>query len=48
MTHRRRLADAGGLPSLKEIELLLKLERQLETQETLEHLAELTREVASS
>jgi hypothetical protein len=31
--HRRRLARSGELPSLKEIELLLKLERQLEAQE---------------
>jgi hypothetical protein len=42
--HRRRLASAGELPSLKEIELLLKLERQVETQETLERLNALTRE----
>jgi hypothetical protein len=43
--HRRRLARSGELPSLKEIELLLKLERQLEAQEELEHLNALTREV---
>jgi len=43
--HRRRLANSGELPSLKEIELLLKLERQVEAQETLEHLTALTREV---
>jgi hypothetical protein len=42
--HRRRLARSGGLPSLKEIELLLKLERHL-AQEELEHLNALTREV---
>jgi hypothetical protein len=42
--HRRRLANSGELPSLKEIELLLKLERQLEAQEELEHLNALTRE----
>ena len=42
--HRRRLANAGELPSLKEIELLLKLERQLEATETLERLRALTRE----
>jgi hypothetical protein len=42
--HRRRLASAGELPSLKEIELLLKLERQVETKETLERLNTLTRE----
>jgi hypothetical protein len=34
--HRRRLANAGELPSLKEIELLLKLEQQVETQASLE------------
>jgi hypothetical protein len=43
--HRRRLASSGDLPSLKEIELLLKLERRVETQETLEYLTALTREV---
>ena len=43
--HRRRLASAGELPSLKEIELLIKLERQVEAQETLERLTALTREV---
>jgi hypothetical protein len=43
--HRRRLASSGDMPSLKEIELLLKLERQLEAQETLEYLTALTREV---
>ena len=42
--HRRRLANAGELPSPKEIELLLKLERQLEAQEELEYLNALTRE----
>ena len=41
--HRRRLAKAGELPSLKEIELLLKLERQVDAQEELEHLNALTR-----
>lgn len=45
--HRRRLANAGDLPSLKEIELLLKLERQVEAQETLERLRALTRESAN-
>jgi hypothetical protein len=44
--HRRRLANAGDLPSLKEIELLLKLEREIEAQEELEHLNALTREVS--
>jgi hypothetical protein len=43
--HRRRLASSGDLPSLKEIELLLKLERQVEAQEELEHLNALTREI---
>ena len=43
--HRRRLASGGELPSLKEIELLIKLERQVEAQETLERLTALTREV---
>ena len=43
--HRRRLASAGELPSLKEIELLIKLERQVEAQETLERLTALTREL---
>lgn len=43
--HRRRLASAGELPSLKEIDLLLKLEREVETQETLERLNALTRDV---
>ena len=42
--HRRRLASAGELPSLKEVELLFKLERQVESQETLERLNALTRE----
>jgi hypothetical protein len=37
--HRRRLANAGELPSLKEIELLLKLERHVESKETLEPYA---------
>jgi hypothetical protein len=46
--HRRRLAKAGELPSLKEIELLIKLEREVEAQETLEHLNALTREPASA
>jgi hypothetical protein len=36
--HRRRLANAGELPSLKEIELLLKLEQKVEAQEMLERL----------
>jgi hypothetical protein len=44
--HRRRLANAGELPSLKEIELLLKLERHVESKETLERLRALTREVS--
>jgi hypothetical protein len=44
--HRRRLASAGDLPSLKEIELLLKLEREVEAQEELEHLNALTREAS--
>jgi len=43
--HRRRLASGGELPSLKEIELLIKLERQVEAQETLERLTALTREL---
>jgi hypothetical protein len=43
--HRRRLASSGDLPSLKEIELLLKLEREVGTQEELEYLNALTREV---
>jgi hypothetical protein len=42
--HRRRLASSGDLPSLKEIELLLKLEREVEAREELEHLSALTRE----
>ena len=42
---RGRLASADELPSLKEIELLLKLEQQVEAQETLEPLNALTREV---
>jgi hypothetical protein len=46
--HRRRLASADDLPSLKEIALLLKLERQVEAQETLERLNALTREVDPS
>jgi len=45
--HRRRLANAGELPSLKEIDLLLKLEQQVEAQETLERLNALTRGSAS-
>jgi len=44
--HRRRLASATELPSLKAIELLLKLEQQLEAQETLERLNALTRQLA--
>jgi hypothetical protein len=44
--HRRRLASAGDLPSLKEIALLLRLERQVEARETLERLNALTREVS--
>ncbi len=43
--HRQRLTKPGDLPSLKEIELLLKLERELEAQETLKRLNALTREV---
>jgi len=43
--HRRRLANSDDLPSLKEIELLLKLEREVEAQEELERLTALTREV---
>src|SRR6266508_831163 len=43
--HRRRLAHASDLPSLTEIALLLKLERQVEAQETVERLKALTREV---
>jgi len=42
---RLRLTGEGDLPSLKEIELLLKLERQLEAKETLERLNALTRKV---
>lgn len=42
--HRERLTRSGELPSLKELELFLKLERELDTQETLEHLNALTRE----
>ena len=41
--HRERLALAGDLPSLKDIELLIKLERQLESAETVERLNDLTR-----
>ena len=44
--HRRQLASTGEVPSLKEIELLLKLEQQVEAQETLERLNALTREVS--
>jgi hypothetical protein len=44
--HRRRLANAGELPSLKEIDLLLKLEQEVEAQEALERLNALTREVS--
>jgi hypothetical protein len=44
--HRRRLASTGELPSLKEIELLMKLERAVEADETLERLNALTREIA--
>jgi len=43
--HRRRLARASDLPSLREIALLLKLERQVEARETVERLNALTREV---
>jgi len=43
--HRRRLASAGELPSLKEIELLLKLEREIEADETLERPNALSREL---
>jgi predicted RNA polymerase sigma factor len=42
--HRRRLANTDELPSLKEIELLMKLERAVEADETLERLNALTRE----
>jgi hypothetical protein len=42
--HRERLADGGELPSLKEIELLMKLERQLEAAEMIEQANALTRE----
>ena len=41
--HRRRLAHADELPSLKEIALLMKLERMVETDEMLEQLNALTR-----
>ena len=41
--HREQLATADELPSLKEIELLMKLERQLEVAETVERLNALTR-----
>jgi hypothetical protein len=42
--HRERLAQTDGpLPSLKEIELLMKLERQLATAESVERLNALTR-----
>jgi DNA-directed RNA polymerase specialized sigma24 family protein len=41
--HRKRLAAAEDLPSLKEIELLMKLERQLDAAETVAGLNELTR-----
>jgi hypothetical protein len=44
--HRRRLASSGDLPSLKEIELLLKIEREVEAGEELEHLNALTRETS--
>ncbi len=44
--HRQRLAEAGELPSLKELQLLLKLEQQVETQEALERLNALTRAVS--
>ena len=39
-----RLATADELPSLKEIELLMKLERQLEVAEMVEQANALTRE----
>jgi hypothetical protein len=42
--HRERLATADELPSLKEIELLMKLERQLEVAEMVEQANALTRE----
>jgi hypothetical protein len=43
--HRRRLAESADPPALSKIELLLKLEREVEAQETLERLNALTREV---
>jgi hypothetical protein len=42
--HRERLANADELPSLKDIELLMKLERQLEVAETVERLNAITRD----
>lgn len=42
--HRERLANEGELASLKEIELLMRLERQLETAEMIERANALTRE----
>ena len=41
--HRRRLAEAD-LPSLKEIELLLRLERRVKAAETVEFARALTRQ----
>jgi hypothetical protein len=42
--HRERLAAADELPPLKEIELLMKLERQLKVEEMVERANALTRE----
>jgi hypothetical protein len=42
--HRERLANEGELASLKEIELLMKVEQRLETTEMIERANALTRE----